>query len=444
MGQNKGSNPINRGEIIVSNPVPSRLVPWTAGPVAFLLASLWFMALATPAQALERILFVRHAEKLEPWPPELETFQPLNEEGEQRAEALADHLHDQGLVAVITSPTSRTVTTGMAIARQLGLPLRTDQRTLEHEHFAEMVDELKRRHARAEAVLIVGHSNTIPQWLRHLGAGDRCAEALGMAVVDHGGRSLELIDGYDGLWTVELGKPGCAAFTRRDIPLTDGDAGPAPPPEARTVVLDPTHLPMGKTTYSMRYGNEPMGVATIELKPEGDEVVLVQALDLGRAGIRRHTESRHAVTGEGLRGVEIRGPMGPSEADVEVVFAEDRLRGHSDFPRSRNKPQGRLPIDRPAPWGVYEASALSSLVAAMPIDRVSDFTLVAYQPTDDLLYEVQTETITLPSGSFEAWPVDLEDEAKGQRIWVGTESPRRVLRIELLGQGWVYDFVRSE
>ncbi len=70
---------------------------------------------------------------------------------------------------------------------------------------------LRQRHPADRAVLVVGHSNTIPELLRRLGAAPDCFARLGIKATGNG---LE-IEGYDGLWKVELAKPGCAGMTRQ-------------------------------------------------------------------------------------------------------------------------------------------------------------------------------------------------------------------------------------
>jgi hypothetical protein len=49
---------------------------------------LLLLTLAAPAAALDTLYLVRHAEKADPWPADLDAFRPLAPAGEARAEAL--------------------------------------------------------------------------------------------------------------------------------------------------------------------------------------------------------------------------------------------------------------------------------------------------------------------------------------------------------------------
>jgi hypothetical protein len=57
-----------------------------------------------------------------------------------------------------------------------------------------------------------GHSNTVPLLLIKLGATPDCYARLGVAATTSGPE----IEGYEGLWKVDLKQHGCAAITREE------------------------------------------------------------------------------------------------------------------------------------------------------------------------------------------------------------------------------------
>ncbi len=178
----------------------------------WILPLLLIVLLAAPAAALDDIYLVRHAEKAEGWPAngDLGTFQPLSPAGLARAEALAVRLKTAGIAAVYTSRTTRTVETGAPLARANHLPITAEDASTKPDEMAGFLARLREAHAADRAVLIVGHSNTIPELLVHLGAGPDCFQKLGIA----GKPGSLLIEGYEGVWKVDLKKQGCEAITR--------------------------------------------------------------------------------------------------------------------------------------------------------------------------------------------------------------------------------------
>jgi broad specificity phosphatase PhoE len=112
------------------------------------------------------VVVVRHAEK------ELGTIEdpPLSQAGEQRAQLLARMLGERDgrgrINAIIASETRRAQRTAAPLAERLGIAVTTvDARDL---------DELVRRiHAnRGGRILVVGHSNTVPEIVHRLVGGD--------------------------------------------------------------------------------------------------------------------------------------------------------------------------------------------------------------------------------------------------------------------------------
>lgn len=184
--------------------------PRRVNPLSLLL--LLLALFASPAAALDTLYLVRHAEKLEGWPAgrELDAFQPLSPAGTARAESLATRLKDAGIVAVYSSNTTRSLATGLPLAKATGVPLHGDDATTKPGEMAAFFARLREKHAADKALLIVAHSNTIPELLVKLGATPECYAKLGIT----GEPGKMLIEGYEGLWRVDLKKDGCEAITR--------------------------------------------------------------------------------------------------------------------------------------------------------------------------------------------------------------------------------------
>jgi broad specificity phosphatase PhoE len=174
------------------------------------------LTLAPALSALETIYIIRHAEKdRTAWwdDPAVDRFRPLSDQGRQRAQLWAKHLETADLAAIYTSETSRTVNTGAPLARTLGIPLFPGSSSADESTMGDFLHGLSNDHRDDKAVLLVGHSNTIPQLLRALGARRKCFSRLGF--VPEG----DLIEGNDGLWIIKLGHRGCKQIKRQTVLL---------------------------------------------------------------------------------------------------------------------------------------------------------------------------------------------------------------------------------
>jgi broad specificity phosphatase PhoE len=176
---------------------------------------LLLVLLAAPAFALDDIYIVRHAEKADFWPADrdLDAFQPLSSAGLARAEALAGRLKMAGIAAIYTSRTTRTIETGAPLAHATHVAITAEDASTNPAEMSAFLTRLREKHAADRAVLIVGHSNTVPELLVHLGAKADCFQRLGIT----GEPGSLLVEGYDGVWKVDLKKQGCDAINRDAI-----------------------------------------------------------------------------------------------------------------------------------------------------------------------------------------------------------------------------------
>jgi broad specificity phosphatase PhoE len=183
---------------------------------ALFLLLLLTVLLTAPAAALDTLYLVRHAEKAG-WPSDrdLDAFQPLSPAGAARAEALAARLKTAGIAHVYTSRTTRTLQTGAPLALATSVPITADDASTKLDEMAAFLTRLHEKHAADKAILIVGHSNTIPEMLARLGAKQECFQRLGIT----GQPGSLLIEGFEGVWTVDLKKSGCEGMVREAMVL---------------------------------------------------------------------------------------------------------------------------------------------------------------------------------------------------------------------------------
>jgi broad specificity phosphatase PhoE len=119
---------------------------------------------AVPISGTTMVVLVRHAEKA----AEPAADPPLTEAGEARAIALSEYVKSLPVMAVITTQFARTRATAAPLAARLGVaPEVVDARAPNH---AQLVAQgILARH-RNQTVVVVGHSNTIPDIIAALGA----------------------------------------------------------------------------------------------------------------------------------------------------------------------------------------------------------------------------------------------------------------------------------
>ena len=118
-------------------------------------------AFATPASAAEVVYVIRHLQKAAGDDP------PLTPEGAAGASALANILAERGIRAVFATSTRRAIQTATPLAVRLGLPVKR----YDPANAAALLEETR---AIPGNVLVVGHSNTVPDLVEMFG-GDKPA-----------------------------------------------------------------------------------------------------------------------------------------------------------------------------------------------------------------------------------------------------------------------------
>ena len=129
----------------------------------------WFFE----SQATTTVIFVRHAEKAT-----LPTEDPgLSEAGQQRAAELARQLVDADVVpgvgvdAVYSTSYRRSVETAKPVADALDLPVLMYDASDTAAIIQAIVKEYK-----GKIILVVGHSNTVPEMIANMGASKNVPE----------------------------------------------------------------------------------------------------------------------------------------------------------------------------------------------------------------------------------------------------------------------------
>ena len=155
-------------------------------------------AAPVPAIAAEpgvtTVIVVRHAEKA----AEPAADPPLTSAGAARAEALAELLRGVPVRAVLSTDFARTRSTAAPLAARLGLTTQlVDARA--RDHARQVAEGVLARH-RGETVVVVGHSNTVPDIVAALGAPKP------PAICD---------PEYDNLYVVRVRANGVATVERR-------------------------------------------------------------------------------------------------------------------------------------------------------------------------------------------------------------------------------------
>ena len=149
------------------------------------IAGAWLLV-ACAGTAQKVVFVVRHGEKIS------SEDERLTEAGKARGRRLASLLADAGITAVYSTDTERTLGTARPLADARSLPVTI------YDKPKALVEKVRSEHG-GDAILVVGHSNTVPKLLKAFG----CAESVSIAD-----------DEYDNLFVVVPNGNGPATLVR--------------------------------------------------------------------------------------------------------------------------------------------------------------------------------------------------------------------------------------
>jgi broad specificity phosphatase PhoE len=152
---------------------------------------------ATAAEPARTVILVRHAERAGGMSADVE----ISEAGRLRAEALARILSDAGITAIYTSDAKRTQQTAAPLAQKTGIR----PKVVPANDTGKLVAQL-RADASGGTVLVVGHSNTVPDIASRLSGGT--VKAMGDGEYDR--LTLVTLPGSGKASVVTLRYPACS------------------------------------------------------------------------------------------------------------------------------------------------------------------------------------------------------------------------------------------
>lgn len=170
------------------------------------------MLVFTPALlSAQTLVLVRHAEKWEPWPAE-DRLQPLSPEGMRRAGNMTHLFVETRFKAVFASNTTRAISTALPSAIEHGQPVRLSAAAENADSLDAFMRLVETEFDPSDTILIVSHSNIIPKWLRAFGVSASTITEMGISYdTRYGGY---LVDGYNGMWVVNLSQTGGPPYVR--------------------------------------------------------------------------------------------------------------------------------------------------------------------------------------------------------------------------------------
>jgi predicted Zn-dependent peptidase len=225
-------------------------------------------------------------------------------------------------------------------------------------------------------------------------------------------------------------------------PLTVEDLSP----RAAEVSLDPAQLVARRDSFAFMFQGNAMGAQVSDLRREGDGLVYVEETTIPVMGLSQRTQVRMAGESMAPRSVEQSGQVQGQATETRVTIADGRASGRGQSPQEGGQIK-TVEVDTAVAAGTFEVNQVQALVPALPLAEGASFSLNVFNASDAttkvFTFKVEgTEDVTVAAGTFPSYRVSLTGGDLPVVFLVSRETPRRVVKIEIVGQPVAFELVK--
>ncbi|HVH11392.1 MAG TPA: pitrilysin family protein [Gemmatimonadales bacterium] len=217
-------------------------------------------------------------------------------------------------------------------------------------------------------------------------------------------------------------------------------------PTATAVELDATQFAVHTDSSRVLAQGNPLGFTVSEVRRVADSLVCAERSNLADGAFQQQTTVVLDARDGTVRRLDQTSLQRQQKAETHLVYAGGRVKGTSATPQQDGSVK-RVEIDTALAPGTSDENAVPCVVTALPLAPGKTFTLPFFTPSENaiklLTFKIGTpESVTVPAGTFQAFPISTTGSRVPFTMWVSTDAPRRILKSEFSGQPFVVELVK--
>ncbi|MGH7613383.1 MAG: insulinase family protein [Gemmatimonadales bacterium] len=229
-------------------------------------------------------------------------------------------------------------------------------------------------------------------------------------------------------------------------PLTTDDLHP----KIGAPALDRAQIVSRSDSFQVVVQGNPLGFMTTGIRATADSVVYSETTNIGGGAVQQHTTVVFNSADLSMAKVDQTGsaqtPAGRQPNDIHLSYAGGRVTGRSTTPQQSGTPQ-TLAIDTTVAPGTYDDNALAMVMPALPLAVGATFNLNVFESGKGQAKVIQVKVsdgggVTVPAGTFQTFRLDISGGQLPTVFFVAKDTPRRIVKIELIGAPLVFELVK--
>ena len=226
--------------------------------------------------------------------------------------------------------------------------------------------------------------------------------------------------------------------------LTPEDLGPK---AAGPLVFDREHLVTRRDSFQVSVQGNPFGYMVAGLVVSPDSIVYVEETVIAAAGFRQRTVVRLDPETFAARTVDQTGSGAGQTLETHLVYENGRVKGRAQTPVPGAAAPKVADIDTALAPGTIDVNALQPLVAALPLAEGASIAVATFDASDVVTRTLTAKVsgvqdVTVLAGTFSAFRVEVSGGQQPLVFYVSRTTPRRLLKIEIVGQPFSFELVR--
>jgi hypothetical protein len=216
-------------------------------------------------------------------------------------------------------------------------------------------------------------------------------------------------------------------------------------PRADPLVVEPAQLVSRSDSFRIAAQGNPVGALVTSLTVAGDSLTYTERTTIGGAVDQRSVVVADART-LAMRRLDQTGSTQGQPNEIHLTYAGGRVRGRAVTPQREGTPK-TVAVDTTVADGTIDDNAVSAVIPALPLAPDRTFRLSVFSSGEGVakLLTVKvagTESVTVPAGTFDAYRLELTGMQVPVVMHVARATPRRLVRLEMIGTPLVFELVR--
>ena len=218
-------------------------------------------------------------------------------------------------------------------------------------------------------------------------------------------------------------------------------------PPTGPVALDAAQFLARTDSSRVVIQGNPEGFTVSEIRRSPpDSLVYAERSNLGNGAFQQQTTIVFEPATGTVRQVDQVTTQQGQKAETHLTYAGGRVKGASAAPQPDGSVK-RFEIDTALPPGTVDENAVPFVVPALPLAAGKTFVLTFFTPSENaikvLTFKVGApEAVTVPAGTFQGFRIDVTGSRVPFTMFVGADTPRRVLKTEFVGQPFVVELLK--